>query len=416
MLGNLPQSRTGEKKRKIPKTTQPDTTPLTTVEMDQERTSDMSIRLPVVGHASKPFESHDVANRHPVSLNEGEEGFIRQFKRTVEGFGARTCKSTAKPLGDAAAALAEARAAAEARVAKRNKVNDEVHNSENATEPSSMQLPQPPQGEPHNIGSRQRLSVSDLAGGTQEPNNNIATEILQVPSVQSHTVEDQPRTSTTPANSPPHRNAGFVKPMGPVFTKQPISTTLAHTKPPAPASHPKEFSFDFPASTLTLPAPMSFDASTRLMSLHSNLRKGLEDGEKAPESIVTSHAPDIVEPDDLSIHEQDSIDSLDLEDSRMDTGELGPPSTATTVKVMLWSSLTKYTLTSPKATSIVRSSSQLSGMSTASSSQSEIGFFGQATRLVTNMLGGGKKAKPEVKSLQLAAAAAKKVCFFECCS
>ncbi|KIM50297.1 hypothetical protein SCLCIDRAFT_1225428, partial [Scleroderma citrinum Foug A] len=76
----------------------------------------------------------------------------------------------------------------------------------------------------------------------------------------------------------------------------------------------------------------------------------------------------------------------------MDTGELGPPSPATPVK----------------ATSIVRSSSQLSGMSTASSSQSEIGFFGQATRLVTNMLDGGKKAKPEVKSLQLAAAAAKK--------
>ena len=66
-----------------------------------------------------------------------------------------------------------------------------------------------------------------------------------------------------------------------------------------------------------------------------------------------------------------------------------------------------------KATSIVCSSSQLSGMSTTSSSQSEIEFFGQATRLVTNMLGGGKKAKLEVKSLQLAAAAANKVCFFD---
>ena len=66
-----------------------------------------------------------------------------------------------------------------------------------------------------------------------------------------------------------------------------------------------------------------------------------------------------------------------------------------------------------KATSIVCSSSQLSGMSTTSSSQSEIEFFSQATRLVTNMLGGGKKAKLEVKSLQLAAAAANKVCFFD---
>ena len=41
-----------------------------------------------------------------------------------------------------------------------------------------------------------------------------------------------------------------------------------------------------------------------------------------------------------------------------------------------------------EATSIMCSSSQLSGMSMASSSQSEIEFFGQATRLVTNMLGG----------------------------
>lgn len=48
--------------------------------------------------------------------------------------------------------------------------------------------------------------------------------------------------------------------------------------------------------------------------------------------------------------------------------------------------------------------------STASSSQSQVGFFGQASRLVNSMLGGSKKSKPEpVKSLQLAAAAAKKV-------
>ena len=104
--------------------------------------------------------------------------------------------------------------------------------------------------------------------------------------------------------------------------------------------------------------------------------------------------------------------SLDSEDSRMDTGELGPLSPVTPMKVKLWNSLTKYTDTS-KATSIMRSSSQLPDMSTASSSQSEIGFFSQATRLVTNMLGGGKKAMPEVKSLQLAATAANKVCFFD---
>jgi hypothetical protein len=53
----------------------------------------------------------------------------------------------------------------------------------------------------------------------------------------------------------------------------------------------------------------------------------------------------------------------------------------------------------------------MSMASTASSSQSQAGFFSQATKLVNSMLGGGKKTKPEVKSLQLAAAAAKRVCY-----
>jgi len=47
--------------------------------------------------------------------------------------------------------------------------------------------------------------------------------------------------------------------------------------------------------------------------------------------------------------------------------------------------------------------------STTSSSQSQAGFFSQASKLVNSVLGGSKKTKPEVKSLQLAAQAAKKV-------
>lgn len=64
-------------------------------------------------------------------------------------------------------------------------------------------------------------------------------------------------------------------------------------------------------------------------------------------------------------------------------------------------------------TSELRSESQQSMASTASSSQqSQLGFFGQASKLVSSVLGGSKKSKPEVKSLQLAAAAAKKVRVF----
>jgi hypothetical protein len=39
-----------------------------------------------------------------------------------------------------------------------------------------------------------------------------------------------------------------------------------------------------------------------------------------------------------------------------------------------------------------------------------MGIFSQASKLVSSVLGGSKKGKPEVKSLQLAAVAAKKVC------
>ncbi|KAF8640492.1 hypothetical protein AX17_000154 [Amanita inopinata Kibby_2008] len=58
-----------------------------------------------------------------------------------------------------------------------------------------------------------------------------------------------------------------------------------------------------------------------------------------------------------------------------------------------------------------RSQSQMS-VSSSNSSQSQqlqVGFFGQATKLLSNMMGSGKKGKPEVKKvLQKAAVAAKK--------
>ena len=48
-------------------------------------------------------------------------------------------------------------------------------------------------------------------------------------------------------------------------------------------------------------------------------------------------------------------------------------------------------------------------MASTSSSQSQIGWVGQATKLVSSVLGGSKSKKP-VPSLQRAAAAARKVC------
>jgi hypothetical protein len=54
--------------------------------------------------------------------------------------------------------------------------------------------------------------------------------------------------------------------------------------------------------------------------------------------------------------------------------------------------------------------SQLSVASSSGESSQPVGFFGHATKLVTSMLGVSKKIKSEQpKSIQLAAAAAKKV-------
>ncbi|KZT01027.1 uncharacterized protein LAESUDRAFT_496370 [Laetiporus sulphureus 93-53] len=66
--------------------------------------------------------------------------------------------------------------------------------------------------------------------------------------------------------------------------------------------------------------------------------------------------------------------------------------------------------TKPKAVpNRPRSQSQQSLASTASSSQTQLGFFGHASKLVSSVLGGSKKGKAEpLKSLQLAAQAAKK--------
>lgn len=49
-------------------------------------------------------------------------------------------------------------------------------------------------------------------------------------------------------------------------------------------------------------------------------------------------------------------------------------------------------------------------MASSASSQSQAGFFGQASKLLNSALGTSKKGKPEVKKvLQMAAVAAKKV-------
>jgi hypothetical protein len=100
-------------------------------------------------------------------------------------------------------------------------------------------------------------------------------------------------------------------------------------------------------------------------------------------------------------------------DSDLDLDDLGlesVKSTAGPMKVRKFLSLTIQSSNAFRHQSQgpERSQSQMS-MASTSSSQSQIGWVGQATKLVSSVLGGSKSKKPQVPSLQRAAVAAKKV-------
>ncbi|KAI0801301.1 hypothetical protein C8Q74DRAFT_1241345 [Fomes fomentarius] len=119
----------------------------------------------------------------------------------------------------------------------------------------------------------------------------------------------------------------------------------------------------------------------------------LADAAQQPEDVdevVDDEADMAMEIDDDDMR-QDECEETDIEDAI--------PASKPTIK------LVQHTKTD--SSQPTRSDSQQS-MASTSSSQSNLGFFGTASKLVSSVLGGGKKPKPEVKSLQRAAAAAKK--------
>lgn len=198
---------------------------------------------------------------HWEPLNDkGEEAsFIGVFKRTVEGLGARAGKSMGKSLGGsaAAAALAEARAAAEARVAERNKINEEQAMESEESSAPNVEQSQPPTEDVHLRELECRLGVSDITSVHESPVSFAADESV----------------STTPSNSPPPtRTSGsnFVPPPGPVFNRQPPPVFMPPiSKQIAPLA--KEFSFNLPKTTFTLPPPISLGLPARL-TLSPSLR------------------------------------------------------------------------------------------------------------------------------------------------
>ncbi|KAF8140270.1 hypothetical protein EV363DRAFT_1500545 [Boletus edulis] len=424
------------------------------------------------------LESHTMdVDEQTTGLNSAGEGFIDLFKRTVEGLGARAGKSMGKSLGGAAvAALVEARAAAEAKVAERNKVNSESSDPEilggdglpdqelNGTRThSDEQFSYVPA--PGAEGAERRLSLSDLTPDTVQPSEpELSTRMSRAMDVGTRINNCDKSGSTTPPESPPLKGSSrflFNKPP-PVFMP-PSSKQFSIT-----SGHPKEFSFNRPPSQFTLPVAVSLGIPTRLTTPSDGLRPTWVSSAQDIQYTIDSEPRDaqctstVDDDDDDSWPLEEKLaaaepgwrpfdfSNVDKEDtwSSNPTESPGPTRSLTAEKngdvatlsndvnvevetngeeaereqetielsddersIAEASELEEGAVAGMSGLRRVepnaRNASQISIASDASSSQSRDGFFMQATKLVNSMLG-GKKAKPGLKSLQLAAAAAKR--------
>ena len=228
----------------------------------------------------------------PILHNE-HEGMLDRLKKTVEGLGARVGKSMGKSLGAGPAgnALAEARAAAEARVAERNNKDEEFTRVLATATPETI-IPQPSKTPPALMDERnipnlpvsvssstkeaeRRLSISDLFppnDGVTKIKSKASEKIFQITPPDNQSTFDGQRDTrresgtTTPPDSPPTiRPTSFVLPSGPVFNKPPPVFI-----PPAPAIKPVlSAPQSFPAPpTMVRPAPLT--AQSTMESLKSD--------------------------------------------------------------------------------------------------------------------------------------------------
>lgn len=249
-----------ERRAKVAKASNSNSAPQTSKDSLNQGTA-MPTRTP--SSILAPTRAAHLPEEHWEPLNDKEEeaSFIGVFKRTVEGLGARAGKSMGKSLGGgvAAAALAEARAAAEARVAERNKVNEEqVTVSEDSSTLDAEEI-QVATEDVRSRESERKLSISDIVSTNESP---LA--------LQSSSAADESVSTTPPNSPPPARTSGssFIPPPGPVFNKQPPVFMPPISKQVAPLA--KEFSFNLPTSTFTLPPPISLGLPARLTSSPSS--------------------------------------------------------------------------------------------------------------------------------------------------
>ncbi|KAF9056149.1 hypothetical protein BJ165DRAFT_1606374 [Panaeolus papilionaceus] len=399
-----------------------------------------------------------------------QEGVLDRLKKTVEDLGSRPGKSMmAKSLGgDAAVALAEARAAAEERVAKRDRIEEEhtMAMQKPFSVLDSVELPLKTSGSGSDI-----LDLFPGEGRMKEKGKAPEKPFQFMPKETSATFanEDLKRTSisTTPPNSPPPKVTSSQPPPPPpvVFNKPtpvfvPPASLLVQEPAPSvfsskPAPKPSPI-FSVPNNPFA--AALSSFAEKYVsppLTTHSTLESvqsdRIFDDDTTPAWLPTTQNTEYTqsqpqtqicdEDDSWPVDEklaagvqwtfgskEDSMtwSTLPSQSQRGDTGTSSIKLKGTTIpgtfnntpaeevqdeeligrdheleEIVLGNSREK--IAEPP-----RSQSQMSSAS-SESSQSQIGFFGQASKLLSSALGTAKKKQPEVKKvLQKAAEAAKK--------
>ncbi|KAI8995594.1 hypothetical protein BD414DRAFT_435643 [Trametes punicea] len=190
------------------------------------------------------------------AADQDQDNVLGLLKKTTADLGTRIVKGAGKSLGgNAAAALAEARAKAEARVAERHKLEMGLVTDSEDVSMTAEDKPSSADPVSHVPESQRRLSVSDLAPSSQDNTKESVNS--------AHQPEADTSTSTTPPHSPPpqSRNTSFMVPSGPVFTKPPAPSgprapTTARSEATAP-SLGRDFSFKLPNNPFSIAAAMT---------------------------------------------------------------------------------------------------------------------------------------------------------------
>ena len=275
-----------ERHHKVAKTTMADTAP--TNNLNVAAGGDSSHMKTVRAASPLPLEEHQLETRQF-----GEGDMLDLLKKTVEGLGSRTGKGTGKSLGGlAATALAEARAAAEARIAERNMKEEQTINMAHY---NSLPLkPTEEHEEPASLPEPRPLSAGKDSGSLN-PSNELSParqKMLNKPvfNIEPAANESESRTTTTttPPNSPPSSIDVFRPPPGPVFNKPPpVFVPPKHVKPVSRDQMEKDYQSSSSKDLLT---PRSTLESALLDAISNNKERSVPVWSSSTQDTVHSNS------------------------------------------------------------------------------------------------------------------------------